>query len=143
MILNKLQKALAPDEITTWLKNVGATDICTNGWDEKRLVSSFESNEYLYLLNGNVLCSLVIYLRPTHGLREILFLATGQKDRGQGYMQKLLKFFIEAEPGGKVWLECREDNASAIKLYLSLGFVEAGRRPTYYKDGTTAILFNF
>ncbi len=44
---------------------------------------------------------------------------------------------------GDVWLECREDNAIAIALYTKIGFKEAGRRPKYYKDGTTAILFNY
>jgi ribosomal-protein-alanine acetyltransferase len=38
------------------------------------------------------------------------------------------------------WLEVRTDNAAAIGLYASAGYVAVGRRPRYYADGCDALL---
>jgi ribosomal-protein-alanine N-acetyltransferase len=38
-------------------------------------------------------------------------------------------------------LEVRPDNASALAVYLRLGFALAGRRPGYYRDGADAQIF--
>jgi ribosomal-protein-alanine N-acetyltransferase len=34
----------------------------------------------------------------------------------------------------EVWLEARESNAAALRLYARCGFVVAGRRPAYYAN---------
>jgi ribosomal protein S18 acetylase RimI-like enzyme len=39
------------------------------------------------------------------------------------------------------FLEVRAGNAAAIALYEALGFALAGRRPGYYPDGETALVF--
>ena len=39
------------------------------------------------------------------------------------------------------WLEVREDNLPAIRLYESTGYAAVGRRPRYYADGCAALLF--
>lgn len=41
-----------------------------------------------------------------------------------------------------VTLEVRVDNVAAIALYRGFGFVEVGRRPRYYPDGTDALLMD-
>ena len=39
------------------------------------------------------------------------------------------------------FLEVREDNTAAIRLYESSGWVRIGRRNGYYGDGTAALTF--
>jgi Acetyltransferases len=39
---------------------------------------------------------------------------------------------LEASGAQSLFLEVAEDNAAALGLYRSLGFVEVGRRPGYY-----------
>ncbi|MCR1784267.1 ribosomal protein S18-alanine N-acetyltransferase [Nocardioides carbamazepini] len=40
----------------------------------------------------------------------------------------------------RLLLEVREDNAPARRFYERHGFSELGRRPRYYRDGTTALV---
>ncbi len=40
----------------------------------------------------------------------------------------------------RLLLEVRADNAAALALYAGEGFAEIGRRPRYYRDGTTAVI---
>ena len=49
---------------------------------------------------------------------------------GRAMMAELLEF---ADPPGVVFLEVRTDNAPAIALYTSLGFVTVGLRKRYYR----------
>jgi [ribosomal protein S18]-alanine N-acetyltransferase len=37
-------------------------------------------------------------------------------------------------------LEVKETNLAALGLYQTYGFMEAGRRPKYYKDGSSALI---
>ena len=74
---------------------------------------------------------------------EVLFLTTVPEQRKRGEMSELLRGLKNISESREIWLECREDNHGAISLYQKLGFAESGRRSSYYKDGMTAILFNF
>lgn len=40
----------------------------------------------------------------------------------------------------RLLLEVREDNLAARAFYARTGFTELGRRPRYYRDGTTAVV---
>jgi len=42
-----------------------------------------------------------------------------------------------------IFLEVRENNFPAIKLYKRFGFIEDGRRKNFYSDGGTAINMHF
>ena len=42
--------------------------------------------------------------------------------------------------GYSMILEVSSVNQAAIELYRNVGFVENGRRPRYYSDGTDAVL---
>ncbi|MFC5727620.1 ribosomal protein S18-alanine N-acetyltransferase [Nocardioides vastitatis] len=46
------------------------------------------------------------------------------------------------EGAGRLLLEVREDNAAAQSFYARHGFTELGRRPGYYRDGTTALVLS-
>lgn len=49
---------------------------------------------------------------------------------GRAMMAELLEF---VDPPGVIFLEVRTDNAPAIALYTSLGFVTVGLRKRYYR----------
>ena len=53
--------------------------------------------------------------------------------QGQGIGRRLLAELLEFAAGGVVHLEVRTDNAPAIALYRSLGFVNVGLRRRYYR----------
>ncbi|MBU1619437.1 MAG: ribosomal protein S18-alanine N-acetyltransferase [Gammaproteobacteria bacterium] len=59
--------------------------------------------------------------------------------QGKGYGQQLLQHFIaQAQDLGALdcWLEVRQSNANAIKLYEKCGFIQTGLRPGYYPTAT-------
>ncbi len=53
--------------------------------------------------------------------------------QGQGIGRRLLTELLEYASGGTVFLEVRTDNAAAIALYESVGFVNVGLRRRYYR----------
>lgn len=64
--------------------------------------------------------------------------------RGRGIGRQLVESLLsqaEAEGAVRQTLEVRASNGPAIRLYISLGFQEAGRRKGYYEDnGEDAII---
>lgn len=135
----------SPSMIKKWVDALDAGELRSMGWTAESLLQEALSKTLTGLDDGKGnLIGAIISQQVDENTREILFLATVPAARGQGRMKHLLRTFVATQgPGSGVWLECREDNAPAIALYTKIGFKESGRRPKYYKDGTTAILFNF
>ncbi|MFT5162911.1 MAG: ribosomal-protein-alanine N-acetyltransferase [Alteromonadaceae bacterium] len=55
--------------------------------------------------------------------------------QGKGYGKQLMTHFVQIAKSEKVtqlWLEVRESNTAAIKLYDQFDFAEAGKRKDYY-----------
>jgi [ribosomal protein S18]-alanine N-acetyltransferase len=50
-----------------------------------------------------------------------------------GLLEGLLRY-VRATRGTVIWLEVRESNHPARRLYLKHGFHETGRRPRYYNS---------
>ncbi len=74
---------------------------------------------------------------------DIQTMTVVKSEQGKGIGKALLKLLvIEAlrREAPDVLLEVREDNASAIGLYLSVGFEEISRRKNYYAPGIHAII---
>lgn len=66
---------------------------------------------------------------------ELENVVIGEEWREQGLGSRLMKEFVAVagQRGGKaVFLEVRESNAAARRLYSRCGFEEAGRRKRYY-----------
>lgn len=77
------------------------------------------------------------------GELQIQNLATSPAYRRRGIGQMLLEYVIARCRGAgllSAWLEVREDNQAAIKLYSGCGFEVQGRRKKYYQDGEDALL---
>jgi len=63
---------------------------------------------------------------------EILNLAVDPANRRSGVARALLRPVLEAAPGS-VFLEVRESNTAALRLYQTLRFQEVSRRRGYYE----------
>ncbi|HWC95202.1 MAG TPA: ribosomal protein S18-alanine N-acetyltransferase [Candidatus Sulfopaludibacter sp.] len=73
------------------------------------------------------------------GEGEILNLAVCPEFRRKGLGKALLTAYLEQHPG-LIFLEVRESNLAARKLYKSIGFKEIGVRPAYYDDPSEAAI---
>ncbi len=92
---------------------------------------------------------LAAYISIYHSVpeMEILNLAVAPERRRQGLGRRVLLMVLQvARKMGmqKVSLETRQNNAAAIALYESVGFITVGRRPRYYPDtGEDALIQEF
>lgn len=95
-------------------------------------------------LDGRVVGMLVAWLIVDE--IHIATIATHPDFRGRGIGRNLLSHALRSamdEGVVKSFLEVRESNEVARKMYRSFGFVEDGRRKEYYKDnGEDAILMS-
>jgi len=114
-----------PWQATTW-----ETTLC----DPKYVV--------LVAQSSGILCAFgVAYTVGDEG--EIATLAVDEAMRGQGLGETIFQALMHEcrRRGAKnIYLEVRESNAAARRLYTRLGFEAVGERPNYYSNGETAIL---
>lgn len=111
-------------------------------WPDDLLTAELASAEIIGVLEGDEVAGVILY-RELPSVWEISLVATHPKFRRQGYMEFLFGHLINAKGQGReLWLEVHEENLSAQKLYEKLGFKEIRRRPRYYKDGGTAVLYS-
>jgi len=78
------------------------------------------------------------------GEAELLRVGVTTRFRGHGIGTGLITTGLRrvAQAGAtRCFLEVRQDNMPARHLYERLGFVANGERPSYYRDGTPAILY--
>jgi ribosomal-protein-alanine N-acetyltransferase len=86
-----------------------------------------EGHSILGFIVGNM-------IGPEWELENVAIAASAQR---RGLATALLRQFLDsvAEQGGQaVFLEVRASNAAARALYARHGFVETGRRRSYYQD---------
>lgn len=112
-------------------------------WPMDLLGAEMATAEAVGVFEGDVLVGFVLY-RETPDVWEISLVVTHPQYRRRGCMESLLGHLVAAKGQERaIWLEVHEENISAQKLYEKLGFREVRRRPRYYKDGATAILYSF
>ena len=70
---------------------------------------------------------------------EILNLAVAPRFRRRGLARALLDNWLKAHPG-RCFLEVRESNLAARRLYENAGFHVAGRRSEYYRNPPDAAI---
>ncbi len=92
----------------------------------------------------NILCAFgVAYTVDDEG--EIATLAVDEAMRGQGLGETIFGALMDEcfRSGAKtIFLEVRESNQSARRLYTRLGFQTVGERPNYYNNGETAVVMS-
>jgi ribosomal protein S18 acetylase RimI-like enzyme len=89
---------------------------------------------------GGRIAGFVVCRTVSEGESEVLSLVVDPGLRRRGIGRRLMLDALDRIPGS--WfLEVRESNAPAIKLYKLLDFQEVARRPKYYQDtGETAVV---
>ncbi|KYG60360.1 peptide N-acetyltransferase [Bdellovibrio bacteriovorus] len=111
-------------------------------WPADLLGAELATAEAVGVFKGEELAGFVLY-RDLPDAWEISLVASHPRFRRQGLMERLFAHLIAAKGQDKqLWLEVHEENVSAQKLYEKLGFKEVRRRPRYYGDGATAILYS-
>lgn len=112
-------------------------------WPSEMLNAEILSGEAVGVRVGDVLTAFILY-RELPQVWEISLVASHPRFRRKGHLQALFRHLIAAKgQGTELWLEVHEENLAAQKLYEKLGFRETGRRPKYYKDLGTAILYTY
>lgn len=107
-------------------------------WPAKAFLSELDGrhNHYVAARIGDKLVGYAGIARlgilPPHEY-EIHTIGVDPAFHGQGIGRRLLDELVAFAGNGTVFLEVRTDNAPAIALYRSAGFVEVGLRKRYYR----------
>ncbi|MBP00960.1 MAG: ribosomal-protein-alanine N-acetyltransferase [Candidatus Marinimicrobia bacterium] len=81
-----------------------------------------------------------IFQRKIYDENHIINLAIDIPYQHRGYGKFLLMKILEKDDNDtNVFLEVKEANLPAVKLYIDLGFEEVDRKEGYYSDGSNAI----
>ena len=81
-----------------------------------------------------------IFQRKIYDENHIINLAIDIPYQHRGYGKFLLMKILEKDDNDtNVFLEVKEANFPAVKLYIDLGFEEVDRKEGYYSDGSNAI----
>jgi ribosomal-protein-alanine acetyltransferase len=81
-----------------------------------------------------------IFQREIYDENHIINLAIDIPYQHKGYGRFLLMKILEKDSNDtNVFLEVKEANLPAVKLYIDLGFEEVDRKERYYSDGSNAI----
>ncbi|MEX1221463.1 MAG: ribosomal protein S18-alanine N-acetyltransferase [Idiomarina sp.] len=81
-----------------------------------------------------------VIAQPVADELTIMNVAVATSSQGQGYAKQLLQHLVARARRAQIstlWLEVRQSNTNAIKLYQSQGFVQVGTRRDYYPAGTS------
>lgn len=72
---------------------------------------------------------------------NIINMAIETQSQGKGMGRFLLGYVLDQFPNNSsVFLEVKQGNFKAIKLYKSFGFQKINLRSNYYKDGSSALV---
>ena len=104
-------------------------------WSKQNFIDSLQSKDYFKMLVLDDLLIGFIIARFASNQCEILNIAVDISQRLKGYGSVLLEKLIDLclkKNINEIFLEVRESNSSAIKLYDKYRFNEVGFRRNYY-----------
>lgn len=106
-------------------------------WSEHNLQSCFTSdyqNFGIWSADGTQLHGFILVHQALADEWTIMNIGVAKKAQRQGLAERLVGHVcaLAAGKGAQLFLEVRENNEAARKLYSKLGFVEIGRRKNYY-----------
>lgn len=114
----------------------------SNPWPVENLRSSYHQFQHLGLFEGTQLVAYLIF-QQTHDEAEIIHFICDKPFQRQGLGYQLLNQWLTRLSKQSVktfFLEVRESNLHARKLYEKIGFQPVGERPDYYANKETAIV---
>lgn len=114
-------------------------------WTDQQFAAELKDQESLVSNDEAGNPQAFILYRKTPLAFEISYLATHPDLKRAGQMRGLLEQLATNARalGLQIWLEVHESNTPAIRLYETFGFKATAKRPKYYSDGGSAILYNY
>ncbi len=115
-------------------------EIFPDAWGEKDIISTISTEGamcYTASKDGRLVAYILGRVIPPEG--EIYRIAVAPEFRRRGIAYRLLDYAVKTERGRGLevlFLEVREGNIPAIKLYEEYGFTRAGLRKNYYQNPT-------
>lgn len=92
------------------------------------------SHEFYVAVCDGAVAGFIVARKTAPGEREILNIAVTAEHRCQGIGQMLMRRLLASGEPGDVFLEVRESNTAARRLYERMGFENTARRHHYYDD---------
>ena len=111
-------------------------------WSLKSIKSEFNNSKYSKISVLEIERKIIGYIfqRIIDNQKHIINVAIDIPFQHKGYGRFLLKNILKDDSDDtNVFLEVKEANFPAIKLYNDLGFVEVHKKDNYYSDGSSAI----
>ncbi len=112
----------------------------THPWSEATFGTCFGERYFNAVLLDDKNTIIGFYIGEKVAVEASLFnIAVSPAAQGKGFGLQLLQHFIaQAQQLDALdcWLEVRQSNTSAIKLYEKCGFIQTGLRPNYYPTAT-------
>ncbi len=116
--------------------------VFNDSWSYNSISEEFNGEKYskIYVVENKITIIGYIFIRKIFNESHIVNFAIDIPFQHQGYGKFLLQKALENfNSNTNVFLEVKEANLPAIKLYSDLGFVEIDRKDCYYSDGSNAI----
>ena len=114
-------------------------------WSKDQLKDSFNSNStkfYGLFKNDKLTCFSCVLETPDDV--NILYIATKNEFKRQGYAKKMMSFLIDGlKENQTLSVEVKSKNVCAIKLYELFNLKTLNIRKNYYKDGDDALCMFF
>lgn len=104
-------------------------------WTLALFQSCFGERYFNFLLQQNGVTQGFYIGEFVAGEASLFDICVAPPAQGQGFGRLLLEHFIaqaEQREAFDCWLEVRESNLAAIRLYQQAGFHQTGKRPNYY-----------
>lgn len=119
-------------------------EIFNSGWTLENIQAMLNSDAFAVVeeINGEIIGYASYYIHIDEG--DINNIAVKESCRKQGKGKALVLALIDDAKSRnvkKLFLEVRENNTVAIKLYESLGFKKISVRKKYYSDGQDALIY--
>lgn len=122
--------------LITLEKSVAGTKIYSPMLTEDEWVAALEIGVVYLIVKDGVIVGNISYEKKGESHIHISGLVVAPKFQGQGIAMEAVKQVLkELKDVKRIELATHPDNAKALKLYQSLGFVIESRKENYYCDG--------
>ncbi len=113
----------------------------SNPWTEDALAEDLKNVKFARYYLGEEKGAVVAFAGVwcVAGEGQITNIGVMPERQGQGYGEKIVRHLLEAcwqEQIETVFLEVRQSNEPARRLYKKIGFTDAGRRKNFYTNPT-------
>lgn len=120
------------------------SEIFKSGWTLENVENMLKGDSYAVVeeVNGEIIAYASYYIHIDEG--DINNVAVTANYRKQGIGKSLVNALLQdakARGVNKLFLEVRENNITAIKLYESFNFKQISVRKKYYNDGQNALIY--